>query len=513
MIVQIEPQEGFQTAFLSSPADILIGGGAAGAGKSYALLLDPTRYLQESGFGAVIFRRITPQITNEGALWDTASELYPLIGGQSKEYKLLWEFPTEAGKTSRIRFHHLENEKNKHDHQGGQYPYIGFDELTQFTKTQFLYLLSRNRTGIANVKPCIRATCNPDPDSWVADFLEWWIDQQTGFPIPERAGVLRYMVNDAGIVVWGDSFQEVVDRCPHIFNNPELKDIDPKTLIKSVTFIPGSIYHNKRLLKNNPEYLSNLLALPEEEQMRLLKGNWKIRQDGSSIFDFVKVNDLFSNFLEADPSNPKYITVDYARQGQDFTVIMTWLGWRVIRIEVMTKSSTVEAFDAIEKERERSKIPRSHVIVDEDGVGGGVVDLSHGEYIGFHANSTPFDNLITGIKDNYRNLKTQCYYKLGEKVNHNEIAINLTNLIVDSQYSVEVKTRERVITIEKMIKEDLRAMKRKNIDRDNKLQMNTKEEQKIILGGRSPDFGDALSMRMYFELKSSTISSSNISFV
>jgi hypothetical protein len=74
-----------------------------------------------------------------------------------------------------------------YDWQGAQIPLICFDELTHFRAHQFFYMVSRNRST-CGVRPYIRATCNPDADSWVANFLAWWIDPETGFPIPERAG-------------------------------------------------------------------------------------------------------------------------------------------------------------------------------------------------------------------------------------------------------------------------------------------------------------------------------------
>ena len=81
---------------------------------------------------------------------------------------------------------------------------IGFDELTHFTAHQFFYMVSRNRST-CGVRPYIRATCNPYADSWVADFLAWWIDQETGLPIPERAGVLRYYIRVAEKIEWAGS--------------------------------------------------------------------------------------------------------------------------------------------------------------------------------------------------------------------------------------------------------------------------------------------------------------------
>ena len=88
-----------------------------------------------------------------------------------------------------------------------------FDELTHFSAHQFFYMVSRNRST-CGVRPYIRATCNPDADSWVAEFLAWWIDQETGLPIPERAGVLRYYIRVSGKIVWADRPEELMQYIP-----------------------------------------------------------------------------------------------------------------------------------------------------------------------------------------------------------------------------------------------------------------------------------------------------------
>src|SRR6478736_6432823 len=186
----ITPQEGYQLDFASSPADICIGGGAAGVGKTFSLLLEPIRHKDIEGFGSVIFRRTNTQIRNEGGLWDTSIQLYSCLDAIPRQSSLEWMF----GK-SKLKFSNLEYEKNIYDWQGSQIPLIGFDELTHFTKKMFFYLLTRNRS-VCGVNPYVRATCNPDPDSWVAEFISWWIDQDTGFAIPERRGVLRYLIVD-----------------------------------------------------------------------------------------------------------------------------------------------------------------------------------------------------------------------------------------------------------------------------------------------------------------------------
>ena len=122
--MEIRPQPGAQEAFLASEADIAFYGGAAGGGKTWALLLEPLRHAGNPNFGAVVFRRNSVQVRNEGGLWDESAKLYPLVGATPQESTLQWRFPSGA----KLKFAHLEHEKTKLDWQGSQIPLIGFDE-------------------------------------------------------------------------------------------------------------------------------------------------------------------------------------------------------------------------------------------------------------------------------------------------------------------------------------------------------------------------------------------------
>jgi predicted phage terminase large subunit-like protein len=273
----ISGQPGPQTDFLRSPADICIYGGAAGGGKTVGLILEPLRHVGEvANFAAVFFRRTTPQITNPGGLWDESQNFYPWLGGKPHLGMREWRWP-RGGK---IKFSHLQFDSTVYDWQGAQIALICFDELTHFTAHQFFYMVSRNRST-CGVKPYIRATCNPDADSWVADFLAWWIDQQSGLPIPERAGVLRHYIRVADKIIWADRPEELVQDLPQ---SPDLPpNIEPPRPI-SVTFIPATVFDNPALLQVNPDYLAFLLSLPTLERERLLGGNWKIRPAAGLYF-------------------------------------------------------------------------------------------------------------------------------------------------------------------------------------------------------------------------------------
>ncbi len=270
----IQPQPGPQTKFLSSSADIAIYGGSAGGGKTWGLLMEPLRHVSNPGFGAVFFRRSTVQIRNEGGLWDESTTLYPQIGAEPKEHELWWKFPSGAA----VSFAHLEHDKTRFNYQGAQIPLICFDELTHFTAVQFWYLVSRNRS-MCGVRPYIRATCNPDADSWVATLIAWWIDQDTGLPIPERSGVLRWFVRVGEDLKWADQPEDLAE-FTMLNDAGERVPIPPKSL----TFIPAKLTDNKALMAADPGYMASLLALPLVERERLLGGNWKIRPAAGLYF-------------------------------------------------------------------------------------------------------------------------------------------------------------------------------------------------------------------------------------
>lgn len=262
----IKPQPGPQELFLSSAADIAIYGGAAGGGKSFALLMEPLRHLNESDFRAVIFRRTVKQVRNEGGLWDTASSLYGNLGGTARESTLSWRFSSGSA----ISFGHLEHEKNKFDWQGAQISYLGFDELTHFSQSQFFYLLSRNRS-LSGSRPYVRASCNPDADSWVADFVSWWISPRTGYPRPERSGRLRWFIRHEDSLKWSG-------------NRQQLEAKFPGQVAKSVTFVAANVEDNRILMEKDPGYKANLATLTTVDRERLLHGNWKIRPDAGVVF-------------------------------------------------------------------------------------------------------------------------------------------------------------------------------------------------------------------------------------
>lgn len=266
--MDIRPQYGPQEQFLESCADIAIYGGAAGGGKSWALLVEPLRHvLSNAQFSAVFFRRTLADAKKMGATRDQMVNMYGALPAKAKFEGLEWQFINGG----RISIGHLEHETTKLDWQSSEIVLLCFDELTHFSRDQFFYMMSRNRST-CGVKPYIRATCNPDADSWVSELIAWWIDPMAGTAIIERGGILRWFIRINDSLIWGDSRQELIDK----YGADELP--------KSLTFIPATIHDNKILLQKDPGYLANLRALPRVDRERLLGGNWKIRPAAGLYF-------------------------------------------------------------------------------------------------------------------------------------------------------------------------------------------------------------------------------------
>ncbi len=490
VINKIRPQDGYQMMALSSSADIVIGGGAAGVGKTFALLLEPLRHKDVKGFGTVFFRRTYTQIKSEGGLWDASTKVYSQIkDATARGSSYEWFF----GDKSKIKFSHLEYEKNVYDWQGSEITLICFDELTHFSKNMFFYLLSRNRST-CGVKPYVRATCNPDPDSWVAEFISWWIDQDTGFPIPDRQGVIRYFVRDGDSFIWGDSKQEVAEKAAY-YLNPLIEGSNGLTTydhyIKSVTFIGGSIYDNQELLKINPDYLGNLASQSEEEKARLLMGNWKVILNDNDVYDYYSFRDLFTNSF-VQPGDRRII-VDVAMEGSNYLIAGYFEGYRWEDVEIYPKSTGKDVIDLILAFKEKHRVRNSNILYDADGVGAFI----GGETNGFIQGAIPFHNgsssIDTGDNRLFANLKTQCYIYSGERASRGEAYIS--EQVAEKMYDDKMTVRQRLMYERKAIK------KRAKADEEATRLIAKDEMKQKYLNGSSPDLLDMYMMNEWFSLK------------
>lgn len=261
--------------------------------------------------------------------------------------------------------------------------------------------------------------------------------------------------------------------------------------------LPKNIAFIQALYSDNPytaeTYGRQLSLISDKSTIERLKfGNWEYENDPNTLIKYDAIEDMFSN--PAPTNQIKFITADVARYGSDRSVVTVWDGLRIYQVHTFTKQGTDETARRIRDIAFEENIPYSRIIVDADGIGGGVVDQLKGVK-SFIANASPFkvDVLTpTGLKEkekpNFANLKSQCSYTLAEKVNNREISIKMVKCIGESETEVR-----------RLLTEDLEQIKSKDLDDDKKLKVMPKDEVREHIG-RSPDYGDCLIMRMYFEV-------------
>lgn len=247
-------------------------------------------------------------------------------------------------------------------------------------------------------------------------------------------------------------------------------------------FMEGILEDNKKFVMatamDNPhlpeQYIETLNNLPPQQRQRLLLGSWDYEQEINSLFDYDTISQSIFR-LSPEPTDKKYITLDVSRFGDDRTVAIVWVGLVVIECHIYRKLSTTQLHTQIQDLMRTHQIHPNQVIADSDGIGAGITDLIRAT--NFVNNSKPLH------EQNFSNLKSQCYVKLSDLFKEGRISINLMNSeIIDD------------------LTQELLAIKLKDVDKDNKVSVQSKDEMKRMLG-KSPDLSDALMMRMLPELK------------
>jgi len=401
-------------------------GGSAGAGKSWLGCLWITSLcLRYDGIRCLIGRTVLQQLklTTLNTLFETLQSMQ-LKSGEHYTYNGQSNVITFYNK-SEIVLKDLAYQPSdpNYDSLGGlELTAVFVDEAAQIPQLAYNILKSRIRFKLNefNLIPKILMTCNPG---------QVWLKK--------------------------------------VFYLPYIEE----SLEANKAFVPALPLDNPHLPAT---YIEMLKSLPPGQRKRLLEGDWNYETEADSLFDFDDVSaSIFKHSPKAE--DKKYISVDVARFGSDRSVAIVWVGMVALECFVYTKLSTVELSSEIKALIAKYGVHPSNVIIDSDGVGGGVADQIRGT--NFVNNSKALHN------QNFVNLKSQCYVKLSELFKEGLISINLldTSLIDD-------------------LTQELLAVKLKDIDKDNKVQVGSKDDMKKVLG-KSPDLSDALMMRMYYEIK------------
>lgn len=227
-----------QADFLCRFEDEALYGGAAGGGKSEALVLEALRQVAVPTYRALILRKTYPELSE---LVDKAHRYYPAAvpGAQWSEARHEWRFPSGA----KIYFGAMQHPNDRFKYQGRAYDYIAFDELTHFTQDEYMYLLSRNRASGSGTRVYMRASANP------GGIGHGWVKARFLTPAPPMQ------------TIW----EPVSLRLP---------DGTVQQTRRSRVFVPSTVFDNQILLQNDPAYAARLAALPEADKRALLYGDW-----------------------------------------------------------------------------------------------------------------------------------------------------------------------------------------------------------------------------------------------
>ena len=487
---RITPQKGGQENMLSIDVDILIGGGSRGGTKSFSLILEAQKDIDNKFFKALLLRKEIDDLQN---LIDESSNIYSQFGEYNKSKNdMTWNL-TKGGS---IKFNYYSDSYDdfKVRFQGKQFAYIGIDEITHIEYNKFKYLITCNRNAYG-IRNRFWGTCNPDPDSWVAKFIDWWIGDD-GYPIPERDGKIRYCFmdgDDVSTIYWGDTREEVYQQCRHTIDKywkPEYEEYGtPQELfIKSVAFVEAKLSDNKKLMQSDGSYLANLANQSEEQRARDLDGNWKYRSLGDDLIKLSNMDYFFKNEFQYGDKKRR-ASCDVAFDGGDNLVLWFWVGNHIQ--DIFTCSATSKtAMQNVKNKLEEWHVLEEDFTYDLSGIGQ--------SFKGFFPNAQPFNNresVEDRYKGQYDNIKSQCAYLFYHKLNNGEISINpdiLTQKFSGKGYS-NVPLRDVLMNERKAIKKDINQT-------DKGFCIIKKMDMKRAVG-HSPDFIEAMLMRFIFDIK------------
>lgn len=463
--------------------------------NTFTLLMEALYDVHKPTFNAVIFRKEKNDLTN---IVKDSRRLYSRLGHYNKSKDdMTWYF--DSGAELKLTYFEDSYEDFKDRFQGQQFSYIGVDEFTQIEYSKFKYLITCNRNA-SHIPNRFIGTCNPDPMSWVAPFIGWWIGDD-GEPLQERNGVIRYCYmkgEDVTEVVWGNTRQEVYEQCKEDIDrhwDPEYEKLGMSKLytsIKSVTFIRAELKFNRKLLLSSPEYLGNLMNQSEEAQARDLDGNWKFMAMGNDLIKMQHLIRCFDNPIMSG-DRVKRASSDLAFTGGDNCVTWLWEGDHIKDIFVCRMDS-VSTASAIKTKLQEWGVIEQNYTYDLNGLGQ--------SFKGFFKHARPFNNresVAPKYKGQYDTIKSQCAWMFADKIIRGEISFEPS--LLERRFNGKGYKNKLLSDI---LQDERKAIRQDMSKEDNGWCLIKKDQMKKIVG-HSPDFIESLFMRYVFNLKSSQV--------
>lgn len=494
-------QAGCQEKFLSTKADITIFGGSRGGGKTFALMLEPLKDVNNPHLNAIILREEKDDLEN---IVNESDALYSQFGRYNKSKDdMTWNFYSGAKMHFGIYSQDITSFRKKY--QGKQYAYIGIDEITHIPYNKFKYLMTDNRNA-HGIRNRLFGTCNPDPDSWVRKFIDWWIGPD-GYPIEDRDGILRYCFMEGSspsTIIWGDSPEEVYEQSKRTIDSlwkKEYEDLGFNKItmfIKSVTFIYGKLEENLKLITSDPNYVANLAQQDSTQRARDLGGNWDVRAGGDDLISMEQMERFFRNPSQASAEGapPRRASADIAFTGGDSLVMWLWVGWHIQDVFVCRNDPKTTIALVSSKLREWG-VRDENFTYDLNGLGQ--------MFKGFFPKAIPFNNMAApiprssdekkSVKSLFGNLKSECAYEFIHRLNDGLLSINPD--ILERKFSGDGFDR---MPVRQILMRERKALRQDEASADKAFFLIKKQQMKLYVG-HSPDYIEALLMVMIFNLK------------
>ena len=451
----------------------------------------------DPNFRACFTRRTFSELKSGGGVVDDVETCFKNYASVKKTEPPRAVFPSGAF----IDFRQINDEnpaKVKEIWKGAQYDFIYMDELTSYEFSTFKYLMTRNR-GKGKWTGKFRGTTNPERDSWVRKFIDWYIDSD-GFIRPDKDGVVRYFYmagnEEDGVngVVWGDTKEEVYRKCKADIDRKLRSiggDIKYENLIKSFTFYLGHLSENKSLLEGNTDYIGSVAAVGGRQAQQLLEGNWNVstREAVQQPIPFSMAEAVFN----ADPreNNDLWITADLADTGTDNTIIFVWNGLHLFDYAILCTSTPRVNAEKLLVMAEKHDIPNSHIIYD------GVRATYINDYIPEAIPFISYRRAMGKYGRMYYNLKDECYARLANVIKRNNLSFS--NRVANALYAHQrIKSN---ITIKNEFVEECDVVMFKELPGGKQTLYNKKEMNMKLGKGRSMDVLDPIAMRMLPLLK------------
>lgn len=458
--------------------------------NTFGSILSTAEPALDPNFKAIFIRKSLNDLKTAGSVVDSFSDAYGDIVRIKVSENPRITFPSGAYCEAR----QVQNEDRKkiiEEWKGVQADLIAWEELTSVEWFTFRYIMSRAR-GKAKWTGKIRATLNPKKSHWVRKFMDWYIDPISGFPIPERNGVIRYFYlkgEEVEDLVWGDSKREVYEKC-RVDIDRKLEKLGAnakwESMIKSFTFYKGSLSENKALLENNEGYIGSVAATGGKTSQILIEGNWNI--DEIEETDIPLPQHVSESVFNNDPreNGDKWITADLADTGTDNTLILVWNGLHIMDYKIICTSTPAVNVEHLKFMAEKHDIPDNHIIYD--GIRAAYVYDHIPEAIGYKS----YSRTAGKYGRMYFNLKDECYARLVEVIKRRMLSFD--DKIANDVYA-HLKLKNP-ISIKTEFIEECSVVKFKDLPGGKKTLLNKKEMNQQLGKGRSMDLLDPIAMRM-----------------